>query len=132
MPLPWSGHEPPFGFSPPGAQGEPWLPQPRNWADRTVEAQTGDPDAMLALYRRALAYRRRHPALGDGTFAWLPASESVLAFSRGHHAEFSCVVNLSDRAVELPVSGTVVLSSGELAGGWLPPDTTAWVVSTEY
>ncbi len=87
---------------------------------------------MLALYRRALAYRRRHPALGDGTFAWLPAPESVLAFSRGQHAEFACVVNLSDRAVELPVSGTVVLSSGAMDGGWLPPDTAAWVVTAEH
>jgi alpha-glucosidase len=84
---------------------------------------------MLALYRRALAYRRRHPALGDGAFAWLPAPESVLAFSRGRNAEFACVVNLSGRAVELPVSGTVVLSSGTIDGAWLPPDTTAWVDS---
>ncbi len=132
VPIPWSGQEPPFGFSPPEARVEPWLPQPRTWADRTVEAQSRDPDAMLALYRRALAYRRRHPALGDGTFAWLPAPESVLAFSRGQHAEFACVVNLSDRAVELPVSGPVVLRSGAMDGGWLPPDTAAWVVTAEH
>jgi alpha-glucosidase len=131
VPIPWAGQGPPFGFSPPEARGEPWLPQPRNWADRTVEAQSRDPDAMLALYRQALSYRRRHPALGDGTFAWLSAPESVLAFSRGQHAEFACVVNLSDHAVELPVSGTVVLSSGTMDAGRLPPDTTAWVVSAE-
>ena len=131
VPIPWAGQGPPFGFSPPEARGEPWLPQPRNWTDRTVEAQSRDPDAMLALYRRALSYRRRHPALGDGSFAWLPAPELVLAFSRGPHAEFTCVVNLSDRAVELPVSGAVVLSSGTMDGRWLPPDTTAWVDSAE-
>ena len=130
VPLPWSGTEPPFGFSPPGAGHEPWLPQPRAWRDRTVEAQTGDPDSMLELYRRALAYRRRQPALGDGELGWLPAPGSVLAFSRGTGAAFACVVNLSDRPVEPPVAGTVVLSSGAMDGGLLPPDTAAWVVPT--
>src|SRR4029078_4695662 len=28
VPLPWSGDAPPFGFSPPNATAEPWLPQP--------------------------------------------------------------------------------------------------------
>src|SRR5207245_2206982 len=27
VPLPWSGTEPPFGFSPSGTIAEPWLPQ---------------------------------------------------------------------------------------------------------
>ncbi len=129
VPIPWSGSEPPFGFSPPGARRPPWLPQPREWRDRTVQAQTGDPDSMLELYRRALAYRRRQPALGDGEFGWLPAPASVLAFSRGPRAAFACVVNLSDRPVELPVAGTVVLSSGAMDGRRLAPDTAAWVVS---
>ena len=129
VPLPWSGTRPPFGFSPPGAAGEPWLPQPDAWRDRTVEAQTGDPDSLLELYRRALAYRRKQPALGDGDFAWLPGPDAVLAFSRGPDAAFTCVVNLSDRPVALPVAGTVVLGSGELTGDRLPPDTAVWMVA---
>ena len=40
VPLPWSGQEPPFGFSPAGAASEPWLPQPKEWRDLTVEAET--------------------------------------------------------------------------------------------
>jgi alpha-glucosidase len=84
---------------------------------------------MLALYRRALAYRRREPSLGDGEFRWLPAPESVLAFSRGTHATFTCVVNLSDRPVALPAASTVMLASGPLAHGRLPADSAAWVVS---
>jgi alpha-glucosidase len=145
VPIPWSGTEPPFGFSPPGAHHEPWLPQPRAWHDRTVEVQTSDPDSMLELYRRALAYRRCLPALGDGGFGWLPASEAVLAFTRTSEGErrqpspqasegerqqsspLACVVNLSDRSVPLPVNGTVVLASGELDGNRLPPDTAVWI-----
>jgi alpha-glucosidase len=129
VPIPWSGQEPPFGFSPAGAHRQPWLPQPRFWWDRTVEAEARDPDSMLALYRRALAYRRREPALGDGEFCWLPAPDSVLTFSRGPDAAFTCLVNLSDRSVDLPVEGRVVLASGPLDDGLLPADTAAWIMS---
>jgi alpha-glucosidase len=129
VPIPWSGRQSPFGFSPPNAQHEPWLPQPRSWRDRTVEAQSGDPDSMLELYRWALACRRQQPALGDGEFSWLPAPAAVLAFSRGPRAAFTCVVNLSDRPVDLPVPGRVVLTSAAMDGGLLPPDSAAWIVS---
>jgi alpha-glucosidase len=129
VPMPWSGSEPPFGFSPPDASHQPWLPQPGAWRDRTAEAQTGDPGSMLELYRRALSYRRAQPALGDGDLAWLPTTGPVLAFTRGHESTFTCVVNLSDRPVELPLAGTVVLASGALEGALLPPDTAAWLVN---
>ena len=36
VPIPWEGDEAPFGFSPKGARGRPWLPQPRSWRDHTV------------------------------------------------------------------------------------------------
>ena len=53
VPLPWSGDEPPFGFSHrPPRRG---CPQPAEWKDRTVQAQTGDPNSMLELYRAAIA-----------------------------------------------------------------------------
>ena len=55
VPLPWSGSEPPFGFGPPGA-APPWLPQPADWKDRTVAAQTGDPHSMLGLYRAVIRF----------------------------------------------------------------------------
>jgi alpha-glucosidase len=29
--LPWTCLEPPFGFSPPGAAVQQWLPQPKEW-----------------------------------------------------------------------------------------------------
>ena len=84
MPLPWSGTEPPFGFSPPDATGQPWLPQPKEWRELTVETQTGEPGSMLELYRRALRIRRAEPALGAARkMAWLPAPDGVLAFDRG-------------------------------------------------
>jgi alpha-glucosidase len=121
VPLPWSGDRPPFGFG----TATPWLPQPAAWAEYTVERQHGDPDSMLALYRRALHRRRAEPALGDGPLRWLPASPDVLAFARGDG--FACVVNLSGAAVALPPHREVVLSSGPLIDQHLGPDTAVWL-----
>jgi alpha-glucosidase len=125
VPLPWSGSEPPFGFSPDTARGEPWLPQPSNWADLTVETEQGDPDSMLNLYRSVLRIRRTEPGLGDGPMTWLPSDGDVLAFGRGD--QFVSITNLSSASVELPTHAEILLSSSDLIGGFLPPDATAWL-----
>jgi alpha-glucosidase len=125
VPLPWSGQEPPFGFSPPGAAAEPWLPQPKEWRELTVEAESGTAGSMLELYRTALHLRRAEPALGDGPMTWLPSPDGVLAFDRG--SGLRCVANLSGRAVALPSGAAVLLASGPLPDGALPPDTSAWL-----
>ena len=119
VPLPWSGAEPPFGFS----AAQPWLPQPKEWRDLTVEAEDGDPGSMLELYRTALRLRRAHWS-GAPDLAWRPAEEGVLAFARG---DARCVVNLSASPVSLPPDATVLLASGPLAAGALPPDTAVWL-----
>jgi alpha-glucosidase len=124
VPLPWSGPEPPFGFSPPDAAKPPWLPQPAAWRELTAEAETGEPDSMLELYRTALRIRRAEPALGDGHLSWLPAPDRVLAFDRGG---VLCVANLSAAPVELPAHTEILLASGPLPDGQLPPDTAAWL-----
>ena len=128
VPLPWSGHEQPFGFSPAGATCQPWLPQPAAWNDLTVEAQQADPSSTLALYQAALRIRREQPDLGDGGLEWseTPASD-VLSFSRG--PAFRCIANLSDSAVALPAHHRILLASSPLEDGHLPPDTTAWLAT---
>ena len=126
VPIPWSGAEPPFGFSPTRATAPPWLPQPAAWREQTVQAQTGDDGSMLELYRRALRIRRAHPALGDGRLTWLPAPAGALAFTR--EPGFACVVNLSADPVAPPVSSELLVSSGPLAAdGRIPVDTAAWL-----
>ncbi|MBH5334516.1 glycoside hydrolase family 13 protein [Streptomyces pactum] len=133
VPIPWSGTEPPYGFGPAG--GPSWLPQPDSWAGLSVEAQTGDPDSTLELYRTAIALRRDLSALGAGdAVEWLPAPEGVLAFRR---ADFVCTVNTTGGPVILPAPGRVLLASGPLpadgpdgaadgAGFALPADTAVW------
>jgi alpha-glucosidase len=128
VPLPWSGDEPPFGFSPPRATAAPWLPQPAAWKALTVEAQERDPASTLALYRSALRIRREQCALGDGSLAWDEASPSeVLSFTR--EPGFRCVVNLSAEAVALPAHQAILLASSELTTAMLPPDTAVWLAT---
>ncbi|MER7289285.1 glycoside hydrolase family 13 protein [Streptomyces lydicus] len=123
VPLPWTGEAPPYGF---GAGGS-WLPQPADWAPLTVDAQTGDPDSTLELYRAALGLRRRLPGLGDGGMSWQPAPDGVLAFTR---PGLLCTVNTLPHDVELPSPGTPLLTSapatvnGSVAV--LPGDSCIW------
>jgi alpha-glucosidase len=121
VPLPWTGDEAPFGFT----TATPWLPQPAEWKDRTAQAQTGDPNSMLELYRSAIA-RRREESFSD--FAWLDLDPAVLAFCRGQN--FACVVNMSGAPVALPAHQSVLLASGPLDGDRLPPDTAVWLRMT--
>ncbi len=114
VPLPWSGDEPPFGFSPAHASAEPWLRQPSDWSDLTVAAEEHDPDSMLSLYRESLRLRRVEPALRGESFAWLPAPQGVLSFTRGDG--FVSITNLSEVAVALPPGATVLLSSNSSLG----------------
>jgi alpha-glucosidase len=131
VPLPWSGTEPPFGFSPPGAAAEPWLPQPKEWRELTVAAESGHDDSMLSLYRAALRIRRSVPAFAVAPLSWRQAPDGVLAFDRAaaqaQGPAVCCVANLSARPAGLPPHASVLLASGPLAGGLLPPDTTAWL-----
>ncbi|GJF35110.1 alpha-glucosidase [Kitasatospora sp. NE20-6] len=125
VPLPWSGETAPFGFSPDGAAGEPWLPQPAAWKDRSAAAQLADPASVLTLYRSALAVRRGCEDLGEGDLAWLPAAEEVLAFRRGRRT--AVVVNTGADPVPLPEHTEVLLASGPLDGPLLPGDTAVWL-----
>jgi alpha-glucosidase len=121
VPIPWSGDAPPYGFGP-GA-GQPWLPQPPDWADRSVAAQEQDPDSTLAFYKAALAARRKHTSDATEDVELLRAGSDLLAFRRGG---LTVVLNAGAEPTELP-AGDVVVASGGLAGRLLPPDTSVWL-----
>ncbi len=126
VPIPWSGDAPPFGFSSAGSAVPPWLPQPAAWKDWTAQAQAGDKDGFLELYRAALLHRRERPALRDGDLAWVESLPGTLHFTRD--ADFACLVNISAGPVALPAGAQVVLASAALtADGHLPTDATVWL-----
>lgn len=133
VPIPWTRTGSSHGFGPGGS----WLPQPADWGEFSVEAQSGTPGSTLELYRAALATRRAEPALGAGEdLSWLDAPEGVLAFRRTAPDGSRVVVtaHTGTAPVSLPAYGTPLLSSapgGDLPaveGGRfvLPADTTVW------
>ncbi len=124
VPLPWQADEPGFGFGPAGGS-PPWLPQPARWRQLAADVQSTDRGSMLTLYRTALRIRRMSRHIAADAFAWLDAPDGVVAFSRSDG--FCCVVNLSGELVRLPPHDEVLLGSGPLQDGLLPPDTAAWL-----
>jgi alpha-glucosidase len=123
VPLPWSGSETPYGFSPnPGA--ELWLDQPDDWAALSVEAQLDDPESMLSLYRTGLSLRRQAPWGAQSELAWLEYGQDVIAFRRGER--FACIVNFGSDPIELPAAAEVVVASTQLDSSSVPQDTTVW------
>ena len=126
VPLPWTRGGSSFGFGSDGAH----LPQPAWFGDVSVEAEEADEASTLVLYRRALTLRRRLQSAEQLT--WLPAGDaadaasgpSVLAFERP--GGWCAVMNFGPGAVPLP-AGELLLASGPVEGGVVPPDTTAWL-----
>jgi alpha-glucosidase len=124
VPLPWQAGAPGLGFGPPDG-ARPWLPQPEPWQSLAADAQDADPDSMLALYRAALRIRKSLDSLRVDTLTWLDVPDGALAFSRP--GGFACVVNISAGNLPLPPHREVLLASGPLHDGKLPPDTAAWL-----
>jgi alpha-glucosidase len=119
VPLPWTIDGLSFGFGSGGSH----LLQPKWFGAYSVEAQEGDPDSTLSLYRKALAVRRGLQT-SEG-LEWVDGSEEVLHFRRP--GGWQSVTNFGAAPIELP-DGAVVLSSGPMEGDKLPADTTAWLI----
>ena len=81
VPIPWGGNEAPYGFGP--GDGQPWIPQPADWASLTVDAQTGAEGSTLEFYRAALAARREFAWTAGEEVELLDLGTDVLAFRRG-------------------------------------------------
>lgn len=111
VPIPWSGDTASFGFNTGTAS---WLPQPDDWAEVSVAAETAVEGSTLELYRDALHLRRDLAALGEGPLEWLDHMGDVLAFRRTAPDGSSVVsiLNLNDATVHLPANwGSEVLIS---------------------
>ncbi|WP_435768479.1 glycoside hydrolase family 13 protein [Nocardioides sp. SYSU DS0651] len=121
VPMPWSGDRPPYGFGP-GA-GQPWIPQPEDWARLTVATQEADPGSTLAFYRRALASRRDVLAGADEATT-ASATGGVLRVVRG---DLTVLLNTGSEGVALPEGEVLIASSPLPADGTLPPDTAVWL-----
>lgn len=123
VPIPWEALAPAFGFS---ATGESWLPQPPEWAGYARDAQEGQPDSTLELYKAALALRAQH-GLGLGDVDWLRGyPEDVIAFRNGN---VIVIANVGTQIVTLP-PGVIALSSEPVSAN-LPGETTVWLEAAQ-
>ncbi len=120
VPIPWSADAPAYGFNTTGAS---WLPQPAEWAGLARDAQSGVEGSTLELYRTLLAERRSR-SLGAGSLEWIDGyGDDVVAFRNGN---VSVIANTGSTPVTVP-DGIVIASSGPLAQGEVPADTTVWI-----
>lgn len=119
VPLPWTREGSSFGFGTNGAH----LPQPDWFGDVAVDVQEGDPDSTLALYRRALALRRRLQS--EERLEWIETGrDDVLRFARPHGWEVISNFGTDPFPVE---GGEVLLSSAVgTAPDVVPGETTVW------
>ncbi|SDP15381.1 alpha-glucosidase [Klenkia soli] len=131
VPMPWN-EAPGVGFSPDGAAA-PWLPIPDDWSQHAVSRQTRDGGSTLTLYRRALALRAAHPALGSGRATVSTSGDVLTVRCAGDDETVTCVLNMGADTALVPNPGTVLLAStthvknahGTVA---LPADTAVWLL----
>jgi alpha-glucosidase len=130
VPLPWNGDSAPFGFT----SATPWLPMQNSWKELTVDKQSADPKSSLNLYRNALNLRAEH-LVNNGNIEWIESpvhgskNQALLAYRRG---DISIFMNLGDSAIEVGVTGKVLIVSAGIPDGrdgkiTIPPVSTLWV-----
>lgn len=117
VPLPWTRTGPSYGFG----KGGSHLPQPGWFSEYSVEAQEGQADSTLTLYRTALALR---PEMQGGSLEWLESGrDDVLRLRR--RTDWEVLTNFGTVPFPLP-GGDVLLTSGP-SGATLPGETTVWL-----
>lgn len=119
VPLPWTSTGTSFGFGSGGSH----LPQPKWFADYSVEKESGDSSSTLEMYRVAVAARKQLLTGEDFTWGALDGGQ-VIDFERG--AGWRSITNFGAEPVELP-AGDVVVSSSPLIDGKLDTDSTVWL-----
>jgi alpha-glucosidase len=98
---------------------------PAAYGELVAEEQLEDTESMLSAYRAAIELRRSHPGFAGDAVEWFGAPPGCLAFRRSG-STLVCALNASTAPVPLP-PGEVLLASGPLESGELPPDTAAWL-----
>ena len=91
-PMPWAAHDANAGFT----TGVPWLPVGADNHAAAVDVQRSDPQSVLALTQRLVAFRHANDALRVGTIMVVEASDDVLVFERNAMGQrMLCAFNFS-------------------------------------
>ncbi len=132
VPFPWSGNQPPYGFSD-SPDAVTWLPQPDDWAKFTAEAEAENPDSPLSQYREMLRLRHELPTFADlDNTAIAEVMPGVVRVTRG--PDFTCLVNCTIEEIQVAAGGRILVASHENVTAdrgllTLPPAAGAWLVN---
>jgi len=97
----WNGEEH-AGFS----ITNPWLPVADDYRTTNVVRQQARPGSLLNFYRRAIALRRREPALNVGAFALVLVDGNCFTYLRRQDGRaFLVALNLGSEPVQVDLSG---------------------------
>lgn len=107
-PMQWND-SPNAGFSDPQVT-ELWLPLSPDYRQCNVQSELDDPDSVLNLYRRLIAFRKSSPALQWGSYqAVEDVPDTCYAYFRAAQDQRLLVaMNFSGQPVELSLSGSTL------------------------
>ncbi|EGE56650.1 UNVERIFIED_ORG: alpha-glucosidase [Rhizobium esperanzae] len=106
-PMPWEAGKAHAGFT---SAEKSWLPVPYEQAALSVDTQEASGGSVLNHYRRALAFRKSHPALIDGEMTFIDTNQDLLAFTREKGGEkLLFVFNLTREPAEFRLPEGIVL-----------------------
>jgi alpha-glucosidase len=135
VPLPWDAGKPNYGFND-GAQT--WLPQPANWQDYAIDAQSANRESFLNFTRQAIELRRSIDAsqgIIDICSADSARDAQILHFTRRLRDGrlLTVVTNFSDEAHSLRAilqfPGAEVMLASSSMSDQVPANACVWLVS---
>lgn len=113
-PMQWSG-APNAGFT----TGTPWLKLHPNYSSVNVENDLGNPDGVIAFFKRINSYKRDSDILREGSFKEICRGKYVYAFEREHEGKkLTVICNFSSKCRRAPISlaGKLAVSNyGEIS-----------------
>ncbi|WP_018181082.1 alpha-glucosidase family protein [Kaistia granuli] len=125
-PMVWESNGAHAGFS----SAKPWLPVPQEHIARAVNRETADRSSVLAHYRQMIAFRKTHPALRDGSIAFVDSPDGVLAFLREQGGEkILCAFNLAGSGVRFALPAGLKVAALDGHGFAASLDTAGRIVT---
>lgn len=124
VPMPWSAHEPSYGFS---ATGESWLPQLDEFGKLAADQQETDASSTLHTFRHLFAERRRLQMARAALYDVDEHGDHLHYVSRLDGRDDVHVVLTFDTGAQLPEGAEVLVCSRELGtDAVIPPNTAVW------
>ena len=118
VPLPWTRNGTNFGFG----EGGSHLPQPEWFGSYSVEAQEGQEQTPLEIFRKALKLRRELQCAEEITWHKTTRSD-VLHFSRPNG--WNCITNFKGGKYPMP-AGEILLATQPVVNGKIAAGSTVW------